>query len=234
MSRISPKMKVTLIVAGTLVIGVLIGSTVFASLLSQNAAGTERQSLMISGTETIKVLGPGGDVISTWQGPDPITANTINALAGCITGINAGGSPAGVFGSCESWIGGIALWTDSPAGTCTVPNTATKVCTYVNPIPATNTLTPVGCTTGSTSSYGTCTGWITEATFGPTTFTSSNCGTSCVVQEVIGVAPNNYPFDTLCASTFAPGEPSAGCMSGSIATVAPQDSLLVTIQFTAS
>ena len=228
-----------MVIVGSVAIGVLIGSMFVANLFNQNAAvtGTKNQGLLISGTETVKVLRPDGSVISTWVGPDPLSSNTQNAIAGCATGLSqpVGSTPYGVFGSCENWIGSIELWTDGPSGTCTVYLTDnSKYCTYVNPVPATSTLTPIGCTTGSSIAYGTCTGWITEATFGPTTFTPSSCGSSCAVQEVIGASPAGWAFDTLCAATFAPGEPGANCMSGSIATVAPQDSLLVTIQFSVS
>ena len=106
-----------------------------------------------------------------------------------------------------------------------------NLCTYYNPVSATNTLTPLGCTTGSSSAYGTCTGWITEATFGPTTFTSASCGTSCAVAEVVGTSPAGWPFDSICSLAFDDGTTDLPCLSTPIATVAPTDSLLVTIQF---
>jgi hypothetical protein len=229
---------VAVIVVAAAIGGLLFGSAVFPNLLNHNAAGREDQGLLLSGIETIKVISPSGAVLSTFRGPDPISTNVMNAIAGCATGISqpASGDPSGVFNSCEDWIGVISLWTDAPGGVCTVLFTANpKVCTYVNPVPATNTLTPLGCTTGGQFAYGSCTGWITEATFGPTTFTSTSCGKSCGVEEVIGASPtsdgNNWAFDTICASTFNPEEPSVPCLSTPIATVAPLDSLLVTIQF---
>jgi hypothetical protein len=232
-------MKVSLAVVGSVAIGILLGSTVLASVFNHNAGstGTVNEGLLLSGTETVKVLAPDGSVVSTWHGPDPLSSNTQNAIAGCATGISqpAGSVPYGVFASCEDWIGSIALWTDGPGGTCTVFQTGNKNdCTYYNPVPATNTLTPLGCTTGSSTAYGTCRGWITEATFGPGTFTSTSCGNSCGVEDVIGASPVGWAFDSICASTFAPNDPSVGCLSAPIATVAPLDSLLVTIQFSVS
>jgi hypothetical protein len=234
--RFSSKAKVSLVIVGSLAIGILLGSSVLANMFNQSAGskGSEVDGLTLSGTETVKVMAPDGQVISTWQGPDPISSNVMSAFAGCATGLSqpSGSAPYGVFGSCEGWIGSIALWTDGSSGACTVYLTSlSKFCTYYNPVAATDTLTPIGCTTGSATAYGTCTGWITEATFGPTTFTSSSCGASCAVEEVIGASPAGWAFDSMCASTFAPGEPGAACLSTPIATVAPQDSLLVTIDF---
>ncbi len=210
-----------------------------AGAFNHNAGstGSENQGLLISGTETVKVLAPDGSVLSTWQGPDPISSNTQNAIVGCATGIAqpTGSVPYGVFSSCENWIGSIALWTDAPGGVCQLFQTNNKnFCTYYNPVPATNTLTPIGCTTGSSIAYGTCTGWITEAPFGPTTFTSTSCGSSCGVEEVIGASPVGWAFDSICALAFNDGTTDLPCLSTPIATVAPQDSLLVTIDFTVS
>ncbi|MGA2199073.1 MAG: hypothetical protein ABSG45_03965, partial [Nitrososphaerales archaeon] len=152
--QISSRTRISLGIVGSIAIGILLGSTVLANVFNQNAAskGSEDQGLMISGTETIKVLSPDGSVVSTFQGPDPLSTNTINAIAGCATGLSqpAGSVPYGVFSSCEDWIGSVALWTDAPGNTCTLFLTAnSKYCTYYNPMPATNTLTPIGCTTGS-------------------------------------------------------------------------------------
>ncbi|MHB2035854.1 MAG: hypothetical protein ACYCPW_03815 [Nitrososphaerales archaeon] len=232
-------------VAVSLTVGLILGAVLSANLLAtrslSSSADSKNQIFALTGTETIKVLAPNGHVISTWHGPDPLSSNVKNAIAGCATGVSqpSGAVPYGVFNSCEDWIGSISLWIDGPGSTCTVTLTAnSKYCSFINGVTATNTLTPIGCTTGGPGTaeggYGTCTGWITDATFGPTTFTSANCGSSCSVEYVEGASPLGWAFDYVCASTFAPGEPSVGCLSTSIATVVPLDSLLVTIQFNVS
>ena len=103
-------------------------------------------------------------------------------------------------------------------------------------ISATNTLTPLGC--GPNASTGStipplCTGWITEATFGPTTFTPTNCiytisQTPCGVLEVdagtlsqLTTYGHTEGFDYLN-------------LNATPILVASGDSLLVTIQFTVS
>jgi hypothetical protein len=234
--QVSSRVKVSLVIFGSVAIGILLGSTLVANVFYHNtgSTGNVNQGLTISGTETVKVLAPDGSVVSTWKGPDPLSPNVQDAIAGCATGIAqpTGSVPYGVFSSCEDWIGAIALWTDAPSGVCTLFQVGnTKYCTYVNPAPATNTLTPLGCTTGSSTAYGSCTGWITEATFGPTTFTSTSCGTSCGVEEVTGTSSVGWAFDSICSLAFNDGTQDLPCLSTPIATVAPQDSLLVTIDF---
>lgn len=227
-------------VAVCLSVGIILGVVLSENLLatrSLSSTDSRNQALTISGTETIKVLAPDGRVVSTWQGADPLTANAANGLASCITGISTGNSPAGVFGSCESWITGIAIQTDMPAGICNDGPKEQSLCSYITAA-ATNTLTPIGCTTGSAIAYGTCTGWITEATFGPSTFTSLNCGSKCAVENVFAGQSSGggvWPFDQICAANYNyAGFQPLPCLSGTIATVSPQDSLLVTIQFSVS
>jgi hypothetical protein len=253
--RLSPKLKVSLVVVGSVAIGVLLGSTVLANLFNQNASGirTENQGLLLSGMETIKVLAPNGNVVSQWSGPDPLTNAGMNALAACIPGSDGGstspigpGSITGASGSCSSFINGVAIVfgpadTTQQGGTCADNAGGENEYAFSETgcqaeIGATNTLTPLGCDPNSSTGSvipPLCTGWITEATFGPTTFTPTNCiytisQTPCGVLEVdagtltqLTTYGHTEGFDYLN-------------LNATPILVASGDSLLVTIQFTVS
>lgn len=228
-------------VLGVVIIAVAIGALLlvgqFVPLFSnRDSSASNKDGLYISGTETIKVVAPDGKMVSTWTGPDPLSANAFNAIAGCVTGISNPGA-GGVYGSCSGWITGMSIQTDTPGHTCNAGPDEETYCSFLT-APVSNTLTPVGCTTGSTTTYGSCTGWITEAIFGPTTFTAANCGSSCNVETVqAGYSSGGgvYGFDLICSADFNyAGFQPLPCLSGEIATVGPSDSLLVTIQFTVS
>jgi hypothetical protein len=232
----SSRTKIGLAIVGSVVIGILLGSTIFANMLSGTASGTQKQGLTIAGTETIKVLGPNGQVLSKWQGADPISTVTINAISSCVTGANGGStSPLG-FGSCSGWIGSISVYSDNPTGTCTELTERTN-CTILTSS-ATNYLTPQGCVPPL------CSGWTTEAIFSPTSFTQKNCGTSCQVEEVqVGGGTSAAPalFDELCTHAYSAGNNGEGdsgisCTLGNtaIAPVSPGDTLVVTIAFSIS
>lgn len=227
--------------------GMLVGSALLPGLLGHNAAGKEQQGLVLSGTETIKVLSPQGAVISTWKGPDPLTITAINAIAACLVG-QTGPAGVSVYGDCPSsgstWIQQVEI--DFGTG-CTFLTYYGGVC-GVSDATATNTLTlngQAGCDPSSPETTSNCNGWITEATFGPGTFTSTNCKTSCALQNVqtqLNIGPPNGPgsaaFDYLCTSEFGTimvgTTPSPCTLTSSPATMSPGDSLLVTIQFTVS
>jgi hypothetical protein len=246
--RLSSRVKVSLAIVGSVALGLLIGTTILSNAVNGSASGNENQGLLLSGTATFKVLGPDGSLVSQWTGPDPLTNAAINAIAACLPGSDGGstdpigpGSPSGASGSCSSFVSAAAV-VFGPMGTGCTENGGAQtensfsVTGCVVTAPATNTLTPVGCdpnaSTGSTIPP-LCTGWITEATFGPATFTSTNCNygvsqTPCAVLEVAtgvnGVITN----------------PSYGPTNGfdqifpTPISLSSGDSLLVTIQFTVS
>lgn len=252
------KRRTIVIISVSLVLGMLLGAVVFANLVSghsillSSGQVTKDQGLFISGTEAVKVLSPEGKVLSTWQGPDPISNLAINALAACIPGSDGGStdpkgpdSTTGASGSCSSFTDGVYIVfapADYPfiGGTCSqnagaqTENGFSVTGCQAN-AQAVNTLTPLGCDPNSTTSGGNpalCTGWITEATFGPTTFTATNCiysnsQTPCAVLDVgagtlsqLSTYGTNGAFDYLNPSPIIP--------------VSAGDSLLVTIQFTIS
>jgi len=227
--------------------GLLVGSAVFPGFLNQDAAGKQVQGLLISGTETVKVIAPDGRVVSTWQGPDPLTADSINAIVNCVTGAST--TPEG-FGSCSGWVNSLMIVFDcsdsDTVGCQALYPTSTRLANYEASTPATSTRTPIGCDATSTSPL--CTGWIFEGTFGPATFTSTNCGgypggislTSCGVDGVWSLASSGTFFDCLTDDSQLtaypiPVTPFCGpTLSWPIVIVSDGDSLLVTIQFTVS
>lgn len=260
----SGKRKLSAIVAVALVAGIFLGATFSGDIvslprapnLSHAGAGSSIQGLILGGTVTVKVLGSNGRVVSTWSGPDPINPADASFLIGCILGHNGGAlsnglSQPGVGGdACDTFISQVVIFTDTPSGPCT--NTGegglegpAPVCTIIFS-PASNTPTAPPPETSCLGNQD-CTGWVTEATYGPSTFTSSNCGSSCSVQEVETtntcaptlVIQSCYLFDYVCTSTMTydfssslPCNYEGASPPPSIATVSPGDSLLVTIQFT--
>jgi hypothetical protein len=244
--------KVWSVVAVALIAGTLIGASVFGTLLAvpkdpQVVGGERNQALTISGVETIQVLAPNGKVVSTWRGPDPISGAGINALAACIPGSNGGSttpvdpaSVTGAGGTCSSFINAVEI-VFSPAsyeagGTCTNNQGAQTengfTVTGCGAIAsATNTLTPLGCNPNQISDPELCSGWITQATFGPTTFTSTNCiynisQTPCAVTEV--------DAGTLSQLTTYGHTEGFDYLNPTPIPVSAGDSLLVTIDFTIS
>jgi hypothetical protein len=235
--KASSRTKIGLAIAGSVVVGILLGSTIFANMLSGTASGTQKQGLTISGTETIKVLGPDGLLLSKWQGADPVTAQTINAIASCVTGPNGGSTAPQGFGSCSGWISSVLIDFDNPSGTCTFATATPKAdCTQLSS-PATNYLTPQGCSPSGLTLE--CSGWITEAIFSPTSFTQGNCGTSCQVENVMVLASSSAYFDELCTNAYGYhgiGDTGVSCTlgNGAIPPVSPGDTLVVSIAFSIS
>jgi len=241
-----------------LVAGILLGTIFSGNLFSPQRVSNPNhggdantiQGVAFAGNETLKVLGPDGQVVSTWKGPDPLTVNAINAIAACLVG-QTGEFGVSVFQYCptsgSTWIQQIEI--DFGSG-CTwlTSSTYSGGCGVSDAI-ATNTLTlngQAGCDPSSSISTDNCNGWITEATFGPATFTTTNCPTTCPLQNVqtqliIGPGPNGpggAAFDYLCTSEFGSitvgTSPEPCTLSSSPATMSPGDSLLVTILFTVS
>ena len=135
------------------------------------------------------------------------------------------------------WMGEVEIYFDKPSLTCTSV-ASTSMCTQSTSA-ATNYPTPQGCS--PTKGSPLCSGWITEAVFPPTTFTSTDCGTSCHVEAVFAgqsgiVGP---VFDELCTHAwFSPTDLATGvsCTLGpnDIPPVSPGDTLVVTIAFSIS
>ena len=248
--RLSSTVKLTLIITASVLIGILAGSMLLSAVPGKSSAGTENDGLTFSGTINVKVLASDGSVVSQYTGPDPLEAAGINAIAACITGTDGGstspigpGSVDGYAGSCSSFVNAVAIVFSpyqSVGGTCAQPGGSQtengfSVSGCEENIAATNTLTPLGC--GPNGSTGAplplCSGWITEATFGPTTFTATNCvyttsQTPCAVTSVgTGVLSQLTSYGYTNAF-------SAINLGATPIQVAAGDSLLVTIQFTVS
>lgn len=247
-------------VLGIVVVAIAIGALLLAAqflplVLNRDSSASNKDGLYLSGTETIKVLSPDGKVVSTWTGPDPLTNIAINALAACIPGTNGGstdpigpGSVTGASGSCSSFINAVAI-VFAPGsitqygGTCSANAGAQTLNGYSvtgcqATTTATNYLTPLNCGPDAStvaSPPPLCTGWITQATFGPGTFTSTNCiynepATPCSVVSVdAGVMSQISPYPV----GYGYGE-GFDSLSPTPIAVAAGDSLLVTIQFTVS
>lgn len=247
-------MKLTLIITASVLIGIMAGSLLLPGVFIRGSTGTASDGLVLSGTETIKVLAPDGALVSSWTGPDPLTNIAINALAACIPGTDGGStdpvgpaSVTGASGSCSSFINAVAI-VFAPAnypevgGTCAANAGAQTLNSYSvtgcqATTTATNYLTPLGCSPNSSTGANTpplCTGWITEATFGPATFTATNCiydqsQTPCSVVSVdAGTLSQISPYP---GYGYAEGFDT---LSPTPIPVAVGDSLLVTIQFTVS
>ena len=223
----------------SLAVGVILGSVFYggAGSLGTTAHETTQlpggtgQSISIAGTVKLQAYSASGALLSTWQWPDPLVTDSLSNIAFCFSGSNS----LAFNPNCHSWINAIDIYTDSPSGTCS--HTAFLNCTYLQGT-APNYLLPIGCSVN----YD-CTGWESQATFGPTTFTSSNCGSSCNVEMVLpgwqpGTANYVYPFDALCTianGVTAPSIPGATCtLASAIATVSPGQTLVVTVTYTVS
>lgn len=127
----------------------------------------------------------------------------MNDIAVCLSGNNTHGYFMG-GSTCSGWTTRIAMVWDFNGHT-------------YNPVrPTTNTLTPPGCNPFNTHSPPYCSGWITETTFGPNTFTQANCN-PCSITRVDAESTADG-FDDISTSISA----------------SPGDSLLVSIQFTVS
>lgn len=248
------KRKFWTVVAVALVAGIVLGSILSVNLLTRPASlsgNAKNDGVYITGTETIKVLSSEGKLVSTWTGPDPITGLTINALAACITGNSTNpigpASVTGASGSCSSFINEIAI-VFAPAnypeigGTCSANAGAETLNSYSvtgceATASATNYLTPLGCWPNSSTAASTpplCTGWTTESTFGPGTFTSTNCiynqaATPCSVVQVDAGTSQMNPYP----AGYGNGE-GFDYVNPTPIPVSAGDSLLVTIQFSIS
>jgi hypothetical protein len=243
--KASSRTKVGLAIAGSVVVGILLGTTIFANVFSGTTSGTQKQPLAISGTETIRVIGANGKIVSTWNGQDPLTNIGMNAIVSCVTGSDGGSTTPWFFGTCSSWINGIEISFDNPSGTCSYAAILSD-CT-LRIASATNSITPAGCSVTNPSNFAIstppCTGWSTLAIFPVSTFTALNCGTSCHVEDVVaginaGGGSGIVPFDELCTHAYAGGNPETGvgCTlgGGAIPPVSPGDTLVVTIAFSIS
>jgi len=237
--KASSRTKIVIALAASLMVGVLLGSTIFANVLSGTPSGSQKQGLTLSGIETLKIIGTDGKVVATWTGLDPLTPNGINYIASCVPGSNGGSITPVPFGSCNGALNQVALYYDMPGVTCNDSglNSAANTCSFATAVP-TNYLTPQACSP-STGSPSLCSGWTTEAVFAPTTFTSANCGTSCHVEVVWIGNPNANaaPFDELCTHNWAnPSDPQTGvsCTLGNsaIPAVTPGETLVVSVAFT--
>ena len=202
-----------------------------------NSPGGKGQSLVIAGNVNVKVYAEGGALVSNWNGPAPMNDVAVGQLVGCIVGSN-GGQPSegGLFyGSCFGFINELAISFDSQSGPC-VSGGAT--CSSAESS-AKNYLLPLNCwlyTSGAEADP--CTGWETQAIFGPDTFTNTNCGSSCNIEYamtgVLGGSGNLAdPFDYLCTTTYS-SSAGSGCSLASIASVSPGQTLVVTITYTIS
>lgn len=202
----SSRTKMGLAIAASVVVGILLGSTLFASVLSGTAAGAQKQDLKISGTETIKVLGPNGKLVGQWQGADPLTYESANDLAGCLSGYEPSITPPYYFGTCSGWTNQIVAVYDAPGGTCTE---SSKYCSDSGAV-ATSYLTPNGCYVGDPNQADVvpCTGWTIEGVFPPNDFASTFCSPTCHVEDVrAGYAPSvggnmEGVFDELCTTAY--------------------------------
>jgi hypothetical protein len=217
-------------------------------VMNRDSPSADKDGLYLSGTETIKVMAPDGKVVSTWTGPDPLSNVAINAIAACVPGSSGGStnpvSPADISqdGGCSSWINAMAI-VFAPAsypfigGTCSdnagaETENGFSVTGCQATTTATNVLTPLGCNSnGITLGGQLCTGWITSATFGPGTFTATNCiydisQTPCAIV--------NVDAGTLTTLTTYGSSEGFDYLNPTPIPVAVGDSVLVTIQFTVS
>ena len=193
------------------------------------------QQIAVSGTVNLKVYAPGGALVATYDVPDPIWPDAVTQIVGCVLGSNGGISAGSTpFGTCSGWINLMNVDWDSPSGTCTAATEGTAACSYASG-PVKNYPEPIGCSLQLAAS-NMCTGWESQAVFGPGTFTASNCGSSCKVEEIyVGLAAPNggllQSFDEVCSATFLS---ALGCLPSTIATVSPGQTLVVTITYTIS
>lgn len=246
----SSRTKIGLAIGASAVVGILLGSTLFASILSGAGSAAQKQDLRISGTETVKVLGPSGKLVGQWQGADPLTYESANDLAGCLSGYEPSEAAPYYFASCSGWTNQIVAVYDAPGGTCT--ESSYKYCSDSGAV-ATSYLTPNGCYVADPNQANVvpCTGWTIEGVFPPNDFASTFCSPTCHVEDIrAGYAPSVGAnmvgvFDELCTTAYGTNggifdsfTNSAGvsCTLGNsaIPAVPTGGTLLVTIAYTIS
>lgn len=190
------------LLASVFAIGVISGSLVIGQFFAGGVlSGGSRQSLSVEGFATITVFNPDGSVASVWKGHNAVYPYGLNAIAGCASGATSSPWP---YGACSGWVKAIRL-------TLSTPSTVVQN--------ATNTPTPVGCTPGGPTLL--CSGWVSQATFGVSSFTYGNCGSSCTLTKVetyMSTTPFFLGFDYITTSV----------------ALVPGNSILVSINFTVS
>lgn len=202
------KRKQLAIIVGVIAIGLMLSYGIFAypfSVLSPS--GGHQDNLKFVDNVTIKVFNPDGTLARVWQSHNDLQGSATNGIVGCITGAST--APAN-YGSCDSWISGI----DIEFGSSSTQIYAAGTNTPFAGSPGT-ACTP---STGNAPPGAYCTGWTTTALFGDTTFTPTNCPTTCTVDSAQAANAGGTFFDNIITSI----------------AVAPGDSLSVTITFNVS
>lgn len=186
MTRSQVRVAFAILLGATLFVGgMLTERLVVLSPGHQPAAGLQRSgssvridAVAIHGQALILAFHANGDRFAAWQGHNALTLNTINNLAGCLSGINT--APL-AQSPCSGWTTGIFVQGTGGFSTAL----------------ATNTLAPSTCTQAN----GTCTGWQSTATIDSsitTAFTITLAGAGCGSNE--GGPPSttcNAPFDII-------------------------------------
>jgi hypothetical protein len=189
-------------VVGALAIGMLLSYGIFAYASVLSPPKGHSDGINLGDEVTIEVFNPDGTLARVWHGYNSLLPQGINAIAGCISGATT--TPYG-WGSCSSGIGGITIQWDVDLSNSPVTNT-----------PFANSAgNPCDPSTGAPD----CTGWVSTATFPSTTFTTSNCGSSCTIfRAAASASGGSVYFDSISTSL----------------EVVPGDSVVVTITFNVS
>jgi len=156
-------------------------------------------ALNVEGYATIKVLNPAGNTVYTWQGHNMLFDWTISDIAACLSGNT---TTSYHFNGCSGWTPWI--YVDWQSGNHSYDLSAKS----------TTALLPAGCIPSSTYAGQLCDGWVAEGTFGPASFTSTNCGT-CTITAVTTGGSGSALFDTITTSI----------------PISTGDSLLVSVDF---
>lgn len=188
---------VILIALVALLAGAAIGTFVVSSYVKP--AATRSEGLNVEGYATINVLNSAGKVVYTWQGHNMLFDWTISDIAACLSGNT---TTSYNFGACSGWTPRLYVsWLDGNSS-------------YDHNALASIALLPAGCNPASSYGGQLCNGWVDEASFGPSSFTASNCG-SCTITGVAAGGAGTAEFDTITTSI----------------PVVSGDSLLVTVDF---
>jgi len=218
-----------------LVLGAGLAAGFFGSGASNVGTRSNIEGLPIGGVAYITVYNPQGKVVETWHGHNTVFGTADSAISNCISGAAAVGSP---ITGCTGFTGSIAIiWGFVLADIqepCVLGGSSANFspCSQAT---ATNVLSPGGCSV----SAGTCTGWLTSATFQPTDFTHANgCGVSCTIDMVVaaqGTSWTGYYEGPPMTSSIQVSDPGNGFdqIPTSIA-ITNGDSLAVNIQYTVS
>jgi hypothetical protein len=158
-------------------VGMLLSYGIFAyaSVLSPRG---QSDGVNIVGKVTMQVYNPDGTLARVWHGHNSLSAESINGIAGCLSGATT--TPA-YFGTCSSWISYISI-----SCSCTsFPIEAAANTPFAN--------TPGVACSASSASPG-CTGWVSTATFSSSDFSTAGCGSSCTVNNA-DAQNSGYAFD---------------------------------------